>query len=341
MNNKKSIILALPEDAGLSNLIAKNFEYHGFDVIYYRRQPYKYKRPTEKIANFFRKNIFGDKGYKNRQQDKEALEKLNYDIMERKMKIDYALFIRPDTFSIEFIKKIKGYVNKTIGYQWDGLDRFPDVFDRIEVFNDFYVFDPKDILNHPEYDLKLTTNFYFDIDQNPILIKNEAKKTIYFVGSHLPQRVSAINKFIESADKLNLQINFLIRLKQRKIRDKSLYNSECINFINENIDYSENLNNVKDSDILIDFVNNVHSGLSFRIFESIFYQKKLITNNTEVSKYDLYHEDNIYIWDNEKIDIDSLRDFLNKPYYILPSKILNKYSFKTWYSSVLGIDENQ
>ena len=338
MNNKKSIILALPTDVGLSDLIAKNFECHGFDVIYYRRQPYKYKRPTERLTNFFRKNIFGDKGYKNRQQDKEALEKLNCDIMQRKMKIDYALFIRPDTFSIEFIKQIKGHVNKTIGYQWDGLDRFPDVFDRIENFNDFYVFDPKDILNHPEYDLKLTTNFYFDIDQNPISIKNEAKKTIYFVGSHLPQRVSAINKFIESADKLNLQINFLIGLKKRGKLDKLLYNSDCINFINRNIDYSENLSNVKNSDILIDFVNNVHSGLSFRIFESIFYQKKLITNNTEVTKYDLYHEDNIYIWDGREIDIDSLRSFLNKPYHILPSKILNKYSFKTWHRLILGMN---
>ena len=338
MNTKKSIILALPEDVGLSDLIAKNFEYHGFDVIYYRRQPYKYQRPTERTANFFRKNIFGDKSYKNRQQDKKALEKLNYDIMQRNTKIDYALFIRPDTFSIDFIKKIKSHVNKTIGYQWDGLDRFPDIFTRIKIFNDFYVFDSKDILNYPEYDLKLTTNFYFDIDQNPILIKNKAKKVIYFVGAHLPQRISAINQFIKSADKLNLQIKFLIGLKRRRRRNKLLYNSECINFIRKNIDYSENLSNVKNSDILIDFVNNVHSGLSFRVFESIFYQKKLITNNTEVAKYDLYHEDNIYIWDGDEINIDSLKSFLNKPYHILPSEVSNKYSFKTWYSSVLGID---
>ena len=82
----------------------------------------------------------------------------------------------------------------------------------------------------------------------------------------------------------------------------------------------------------------MHSGLSFRIFESIFYQKKLITNNTEVTKYDLYHEDNIYIWDGREIDIDSLRSFLNKPYHILPSKILNKYSFKTWHRLILGMN---
>jgi len=338
MNIKKSIILALPEDVGLSDLIAKNFEYHGFDVIYYRRQPYKYKKITERLTNLFRKIILGDNSYKKKQQDKEALENLQYDITERNTKIDYALFIRPDTFSIDFIKQIKSHVKKTIGYQWDGLDRFPDIFDRIKIFNEFYVFDSKDILNYPEYNLKLTTNFYFDMDENPILINNEAKKTIYFVGAHLPQRISAINQFIKSADKLNLQINFLIGLKRRKRRDKLLYNSECIDFINKNITYSENLSNVKRSDLLIDFVNNVHSGLSFRIFESIFYQKKLITNNTEVANYNLYHKDNIYIWDNKEINIDSLKDFLNKPYYILPSEITNQYSFKTWYSSVLGID---
>jgi len=338
MNIKKSIILALPEDVGLSDLIAKNFEYHGFDVIYYRRQPYKYKRLTERLANFFRKIFFGDKSYKNKQQDKEALEKLQCDIVERKTKIDYALFIRPDTFSLDFIKQIKSHVNKTIGYQWDGLDRFPDIFDRIEIFNEFYVFDSKDILNYPEYNLKLTTNFYFDMDENSIIINNKTKKTIYFVGTHLPQRISAINQFTESADKVNLQINFLIGLSQKNKGKKTLYNSECIQFISKGIKYSENLNNVKNSDVLIDFVNNVHSGLSFRVFESIFYQKKLITNNTEVAKYDLYHEDNIYIWDGDEINTDSLRIFLNKPYHILPLEILNKYSFKTWYSSILGID---
>ena len=92
---------------------------------------------------------------------------------------------------------------------------------------------------------------------------------------------------------------------------------------------------------MIDFVNNIHSGLSFRIFESIFYQKKLITNNAEITNYDIYHEDNIFIWDGKNIDFESLKSFLEKPYHILPSDIANKYSFKNWYSLILGIDKYQ
>ena len=232
MNTKKSIILALPEDFGISDLIAKSFEHHGFDVIYYCRQPYEYKRLTEKLTNFFRKNIFKDKSYKNKQQDKEALENLQHSILERKTKIDYALFIRPDTFSLDFIKKIKSHVNKTIGYQWDGLDRFPDIFDRIEIFNDFYVFDSKDILNYPEYNLKLTNNFYFDMDQHSTTVNNKGIQKIYFIGAHLSQRVSAINQFTESADKLNLKIHFLIGLGQKSKRNIGIqFQTLCTKYI--------------------------------------------------------------------------------------------------------------
>lgn len=341
MNTKKSIILALPEDVGISELIVKNFEYHGFDVISYRSQPYQYKSFGERLTNFFRKNFLSDKSYKKKQQDKEALENLQREILERTTKIDYALFIRPDIFPIDFIKKIKSYANKTIGYQWDGLSRFPEVFDRIENFTEFYVFDSKDIFNYPEYNLKLATNFYFDMDENPVLLNNRDQKTMYFIGSHLPQRVAVINQFIKLANNLNLRINFIIGLDKKNIQNKNLYDSECISFISNGIKYQENLNNVKKSDVLIDFVNNIHSGLSFRIFESIFYQKKLITNNAEITNYDIYHEDNIFIWDGKNIDFESLKSFLEKPYHILPSDIANKYSFKNWYSLILGIDKYQ
>lgn len=337
VSNKKSIILILPEDFGLSELISRNFSYHGFDVICYRRQPYNYKNPIERFNNFFRKTFLGDKSYKENQQDKEALEILKNNIMQRELKIDYALFIRPDKLSPNSISIIKNYAKKSIGYQWDGLDRYPDIFDRIELFDDFYVFDPKDVHNHTEYNLKPITNFYFDMEKK-LISKENNKKTMYFIGSHIPQRVSTINQFIRFSEKLNLDINFLIRLDKKNKEKNTLYYNNCIKFISEDIEYIDNLKNVENSDVLIDFINNVHSGLSFRVFESIFYQKKLITNNIEVSKYDLYHEDNIYIWDNEEINIDSLRDFLNRPYYILPSEVLNKYSFKTWYSSILSIN---
>lgn len=337
MNNKKSIILVLPESLGLSDLIAKNFEYHGFDVIYHSPKPYKYKNFNERITNLFRREIFKDKDYKNRQQEQELLAKLQYDITECDTEIDYALFIRPDIFSIDFIKQIKNQAKKTIGYQWDGLNRFPAVFDRIKMFDDFYVFDSKDITNYPDYKLKLSHNFFFDIDQNSVMTNNEESITLYFIGRHLIQRVAVINQFTKLADELGLKTNFLISLTSKEQKNKSLYASECINFIDKNITYSENLDNVKKSDVLIDFVNNVHSGLSFRVFESLFYQKKLITNNTDVMHYDFYHEDNIYVWDSDNFNIDALKNFLDKPYNILPLEVLDQYSFKSWYSSMLKV----
>ena len=55
-------------------------------------------------------------------------------------KIDYALFIRPDLFSNEFIEAVKQKVVHTIcAYQWDGMDRFPEVWRTVDLFDKFFV----------------------------------------------------------------------------------------------------------------------------------------------------------------------------------------------------------
>ena len=49
----KSIILIMPNYAGLDKFIKKNLEFHGFDVVYREIQPYQYQSFSEKITNFF------------------------------------------------------------------------------------------------------------------------------------------------------------------------------------------------------------------------------------------------------------------------------------------------
>lgn len=74
-------------------------------------------------------------------------------------KIDYALFIRPDLFSNEFIEAVKQKVVHTIcAYQWDGMDRFPEVWRTVDLFDKFFVFDKNDLAKSPQ--LMLTNNFF-------------------------------------------------------------------------------------------------------------------------------------------------------------------------------------
>jgi hypothetical protein len=43
--------------------------------------------------------------------------------------------------------------------------------------------------------------------------------------------------------------------------------------------------------------------LIFRVFEALGYKKKLITNNQDITSYDFYNENNIFVITNENYQI--------------------------------------
>ena len=94
-------------------------------------------------------------------------------------KVEYALFIRPDLFDFEVVKRVKEISNKIVAYQWDGMERFPLIKKYIDLFDKFYVFDSNDVKISPK--LEPTTNFYFD----DILVKKDIEpRTVFFVGTY-------------------------------------------------------------------------------------------------------------------------------------------------------------
>ncbi|MDO4763924.1 MAG: hypothetical protein Q4A00_06030 [Flavobacteriaceae bacterium] len=99
----------------------------------------------------------------------------------------------------------------------------------------------------------------------------------------------------------------------------------------------ENIKMTLSSKVIIDIKLPYHSGLSFRFFESLGYNKKLITNNTSVKEYDFYHPNNIFITDYE--NFEGLEEFLNQPYVNICEEIKTKYKFENWIKNILKIEE--
>ena len=86
---------------------------------------------------------------------------------------------------------------------------------------------------------------------------------------------------------------------------------------------------------MVDFKTPIHNGLSFRAFEALGYQKKLITTNENIKKYDFYHPDNVFVWDGK--DKNGLEEFIQRPYFKIDCAIREKYGFKNWIHYVLNI----
>ena len=327
---KKTIILVMPHHFNIYEGFVKNLEKLGFEIklLFTSDQDFRYKNTSQKITNFFRKTFLGDKNYKQSLKDKFDDESLAKTLAKINEKVDYTLVIRPDYFSAKTLQFLRGKTNQFTAYQWDGLDRYPNVKELIPLFDRFFLFDVDDYQTYKSNfpNVFPITNFYFDFDEN---ITETKGKEVFFIGSFIERRIDEIVRLtkIFTDLKFNPNINLLVFDNETPLK----YNETGINFISKGFTYLEALEKVKNADIVLDFADSVHNGLSFRIFESIRLRKKLVTNNILVKKYDFYHSNNIFILNN---NIDDLEFFLRLPYVTINENIVKKYSFTNWIKEV-------
>ncbi|WP_152287826.1 hypothetical protein [Flavicella marina] len=332
----KKILFAAPNHFNLYKSIVKNFEFLGFEVTSLIIDgEIKYLNKKDKIINFFRKTCLGDKTYKSTTlyykyktlQTSETVKEL------MSHNFDYTFFIRPDMFPKEVVEKLTKLAKLNICYQWDGLDRYPEIYNYQKYFQRFFVFDKSDLTKNQNF-LPLT-NFYFDYD-NPNNNTN-CSTDIFFIGTFLQSRMPKIKTFIEKSQELNQKLNVLIYNQKKSVASQYLING--ITYIDEFISYGETIAHIKDARIVLDFKTDDHNGLSFRTFEAIFYNKKLITNNPLVKAYDFYNPQNIFYWDG--YNLDGYEAFLELPFAPIEASIKNKYSFTNWSNYVLDIEPHQ
>ena len=337
-DHSPTIVLGMPTDMGIFSLVTKNLEYHGFQVIplIFKESEFRYPSLLARLNTKFRQLVLNDKQAKNKLKQYVLSQNLLKDIAPIQQ-IDHALFIRADVFHADLLKSVHAKIkHNMVNYQWDGMHRFPAIWQQVDIFDRFYVFDYAD-LNHLNHHFLPLTNFYFDHDLNHTS-SNDAD--FYFIGSHIPERDSMIAAFGQYAKQKNWRLDFSISCTHENMADyRKIYPTDNIKLITELTDYEHNLNKAKHAKVLMDFKTPIHNGLSFRAFEALGYRKKLITTNAEVAKYDFYHPNNIFIWDGQ--DFNGIEAFLQLPYYEIDATIREKYSFKNWIRYVLDIEPYQ
>ena len=87
-------------------------------------------------------------------------------------------------------------------------------------------------------------------------------------------------------------------------------------------------------EIILDIAKPNQHGLSFRIFESLGMNKKIITNNRSVMEYDFYNPNNILV-----IDFDNLiipKSFFETPFQPIDEAIKQKYHLRSFVQTVIG-----
>ena len=280
---------------------------------------YKYTSIFDKISNSFSKTFL--------KKNKKVIA-LEENIIKQVNELgpqDVILFIRPDKISRETHLKIKKLTKRYITYIYDSCRRFPIDHLLNGIFDKIYSFD---LVDTKKYQFTFISNYIY-LDKKDIEL-NHSNENIFIVIS-IDERFDFLNKLASylSAQKIPFKFIAVGKKMPENINKNIIYSEELI-FPEELQDDFEN------SKIFLDLIRHDHNGLSFRIFEALAMQKKIITTNQSIKEYDFYNPNNILVLDeNCEIHIDP--NFLTTPYEPLSNEIYHKYTIKNWVDTVLEI----
>ena len=301
---------------GLNNHLKNALEQKGHTVRHINFFEFKHKYPDfrTKLYNFILKTVT-NKNIKNIYYGNRILKKLK----ENPEKQDVILTLKGDFIDPIAILKFKRYTKKSIAYFNDSISRCPKIKQVISAFDEVYSFEKDDCKKH---NLKFITNWIYPIQTNHT---NNEKYQVYNISSK-DKRTAILSKIAVILKEKKIKYKIIIFHKKNKVNDPN------IEFTSIQIPLSEVNNNLYNSQVLLDINRKGQSGLSFRIFESIGLEKKLITTNADIKNYDFYNPNNILVIDEKKPNITL--DFFNTEYEKIPESIFKKYTLEQWINEV-------
>lgn len=312
--------------AEIPDLIKKNLTYLGYkniDFIFFTEENFKYDKWSQKITNFYRKTFLKDKTYKEKLKS-AFIETTLIQKAQNLSHYETIVVMNTDFFSDHFLTIIRTKTKNLVGNHWDGLSRTPQIYSKIIYFDKFFVFDKNDV--DESKNIYFLTNFFFDFDKDKK--SRIIEQDVFYLGTFVKERFNTLQNLSKIFTQKGISHKIVLFDWQKRPSE------ETIIFSNKFIAYEENISYVKKSKALLDLKLKDHNGLSFRFFEALHYNKKLITNNSDIKNYDFYRKENIFVIGEDMKE--DLKSFIESPYQIIPANIKNKYSFENWFKTLIS-----
>lgn len=183
-----------------------------------------------------------------------------------------------------------------------------------------------DISDSKEFDIEYSPAYYTEHQEN---IKYDLKYDVCYVG----------------ADKTDVRLKNLLDIKEVLRKNKvqnffhifrvlKKYNKyELQETTNMFLKYEDIQRIILESKCILELQMEGQSGCTLRTLESMFLNRKLITNNKDIVNYDFYNPNNIFVIENADDFKDRFNDilkFMRSPYQKLPDMVKNNYKFCKW-----------
>ena len=300
---------------GYLDYAVEEMKRQGHEVTYlnYDRTPFEYVYPSKfmhlisgakKLAGVNEKKEFRHRYLKNNLKDQ---------------KFDKTIIIHGQYLldkSHRFLKSISG---EYIAFLFDGLGKMPRQRNITPFFDKIYSYDPEDCGKE---------SFHFLTNYIPTEnYRSESYEYLVYNISSLDHRLETLKKFAEYFNEHGISYEF--RLVNSKLKEL-----ENFQIHSKRIDQKEIMPQVQKAKILLDISRSDQTGLSFRPFEALGNEKKLITNNPEIKKMDFYNPENIWVVEGDEIFIPE--SFFKNEYVKVPAEIYEKYTVQSWVKRILN-----
>lgn len=194
--------------------------------------------------------------------------------------------------------------SKIILYFWNSINNYNIDFLKSRDIYRIFTFDKNDA---KKYDIKYNPQFY---TKNIKINESNIKNDMLFIGRAKKRKEYILN--LKSVFEENgLKPNIIIVEKE-----------------DDFILYKNYLKKLEESKTILDIIDEGQIGLTIRCMESLFFKKKLITNNKDIVNYKFYKPNNVFILGVD--DMNKIKGFINSPYEEVDEKIVNYYDFESW-----------
>lgn len=203
----------------------------------------------------------------------------------------------------KYIKK-KNPECKIIFYYWNIINSHNNLALYDSNIDEVWTFDKDDA---KRYDLKYNPQFY---TKKVILEEKNIENDILFLGRD-KNRKKTILELEKICLSKKIKTNFIVVKNERNL-----------------LSYQEYLDLLGNSRCILDILSKNQKGMTIRVMEALFLNKKLITNNQDIVNYDFYCKENIFVLGKD--NLDDLEKFIKSNYKKIPDDIINNYNYESW-----------
>lgn len=225
--------------------------------------------------------------------------------------------------NLEYIRKINKKTKIVLWY-WNIVRNKKYLLKAIKYCDYVCTFDKKD---SEKYNILQLEQFYWERAKENKKIEND----VFFIGKN-KKRLEEIEEILMKLESSKIKYEFYV------VGDNKKEKSQLLELKNENLEYEKVIDKILKSEAILDIPQKNQHGLTLRVLETLFFNKKLITTNKDIKNYDFYNENNIFILEKNTTG-NEIKAFLDKKMEKIDEKIKNKYTVEEWFKKIINLGD--